>query len=187
MDQKHLVIPLAQNILLHSCFLMVEEYQEDAREGDSLVLASGRSENPISTGCMDSSCGTCEVIVLEGGDSLSPITSKETATKEANDIPVEHRLGCQTAVFGEGVKVQIINVLGVDGDFLNCYHQTIKTPQRGWLRKIVVYPFYKPTKSFSSRVVDHSCSKHHPTTAAESGHSCYLDYFITKETSQLGL
>ena len=60
-----------------------QEYQEDAREGDSLVLASGRSENPISTGCMDSSCGTCEVIVLEGNDSLSPITSKETATKEA--------------------------------------------------------------------------------------------------------
>ena len=94
-----------------------QEYQEDAREGDSLVLASGRSENPISTGCMDSSCGTCEVIVLEGNDNLSPITSKETATKEANNIPPEHRLGCQTAVLGEGVKVKIINVLGVDGDF----------------------------------------------------------------------
>lgn len=94
-----------------------EEYQSDAREGDSLVLASGRSANPISTGCMDSSCGTCEVIVLEGNDSLSPITNKEVATKEANNIAEEHRLGCQTAVLGAGVKVQIVNVLGADGDY----------------------------------------------------------------------
>ncbi len=94
-----------------------EEYEVNAREGDSLVLASGRSEYPISTGCMDSSCGTCEVIVLEGLDNLSPVTSKETATKEANQIAEEHRLGCQTAVLGTGVKVQIVNVLGADGDY----------------------------------------------------------------------
>jgi len=94
-----------------------QEYQTDAREGDSLVLASGRSEYPISTGCMDSSCGTCEVVVLEGQDNLTPVTSKETATKEANNIDANHRLGCQTAVLGEGVKVQIVNVLGADGDF----------------------------------------------------------------------
>ena len=94
-----------------------EEYQADAREGDSLVLASGRSEYPISTGCMDSSCGTCEVVVLAGNENLSPVTGKETATKDANQIEDAHRLGCQTAVLGEGVKVQIVNVLGADGDF----------------------------------------------------------------------
>ena len=94
-----------------------EEYQADAKEGDSLVLASGRSAYPISTGCMDSSCGTCEVVVLEGNENLSPVTGKETATKEANQIDEAHRLGCQTAVLGEGVKVRIVNVLGADGDF----------------------------------------------------------------------
>ena len=75
-------------------------------------------EYPISTGCMDSSCGTCEVVVLvNGNENLSPVTGKETATKEANQIEDAHRLGCQTAVLGEGVKVQIVNVLGADGDF----------------------------------------------------------------------
>lgn len=94
-----------------------EEYTADAREGDSLVLASGRSEQPISTGCMDGSCATCEVVVLEGADKLSPVSEKETATKKANQVNASHRLGCQTAVLGAGVKVQIVNVLGVDGDF----------------------------------------------------------------------
>jgi len=94
-----------------------EEYQADAKKGDSLVLASGRSAYPISTGCMDSSCGSCEVIVLEGSENLSPVTGRETSTKEANQINEAHRLGCQTAVLGEGVKVKIVNVLGADGDF----------------------------------------------------------------------
>jgi ferredoxin len=94
-----------------------EEYQVTAREGDSLVLASGNADHPISTGCMDSSCGTCEVIVLEGSENLTSVSSAETATKAANLIAEEHRLGCQTAILGEGVKVQIVNVLGADGDF----------------------------------------------------------------------
>jgi ferredoxin len=66
---------------------------------------------------MDSSCGTCEVIILEGADSLSPVSSKETATKAANQISEAHRLGCQTAVLGDGAKVQIVNVLGADGEY----------------------------------------------------------------------
>ena len=81
------------------------------------MLASGRSAYPISTGCMDSSCGTCEVIILEGSEHISPESSKETATKEANNINPSHRLGCQTAVLGLGVKVQIVNVLGADGEY----------------------------------------------------------------------
>ena len=94
-----------------------EEYQAEAREGDSLVMTSGRSAYPISTGCMDSSCGTCEVIILDGGDQISPEGSKETTNKETNEINPLHRLGCQTAVLGEGVKVKIVNVLGADGDY----------------------------------------------------------------------
>ena len=88
------------------------DYQVDAKKGDSLVLASGRGPYPISTGCSDGTCGTCSVEVLEGIEFLSPPDSHEEETKKNNEIPQFMRLGCQTAVLDEGVKVRIVNVLG---------------------------------------------------------------------------
>jgi ferredoxin len=88
------------------------EYSADAKEGDSLVLTSGRSEAPISTGCTDGTCGTCQVEVLEGADGLTLCSEHESKTKANNGIDASRRLGCQTAVIGTGVKVKIINVLG---------------------------------------------------------------------------
>jgi ferredoxin len=89
-----------------------ETYQVDAKEGDSLVLASGRGAYPISTGCSDCTCATCRVVVIEGHDQLSSPSTQETQTKAENDVSDDLRLGCQTAVLGEGIHVKIINVLG---------------------------------------------------------------------------
>ena len=36
-----------------------EDYRVEAKEGDSLVLASGRGAYPIATGCSDGTCATC--------------------------------------------------------------------------------------------------------------------------------
>ena len=94
-----------------------EEYQADAREGDSLVLASGRSEYPISTGCMDSSCGTCEVVVLAGMKVYLPLLARRPPPKKPIKLRMHIVLAVRHAVLGEGVKVQIVNVLGADGDF----------------------------------------------------------------------
>ena len=91
-----------------------EEYQADAREGDSLVLTASRSAYPISTGCRDGTCGTCRVELLEGAESLTTSSEYENSTKNANDIPMDFRLGCQAGVIGSGVKVKIINVMGDD-------------------------------------------------------------------------
>ena len=87
-------------------------YVTQAKEGDSLVLAAGRGPQPISTGCMDSTCGTCRVDVLEGHDSLSEATDHELKTKADVGVPDAQRLGCQVGVFGPGVHVRIVNVLG---------------------------------------------------------------------------
>ncbi len=87
-------------------------YEAEAKEHDSLVLASGRGPRPISTGCADGTCGTCQVIVLEGGDQLTPPDDHEAKTKADNGIDPTRRLGCQTGVLGPGVVVKIINVLG---------------------------------------------------------------------------
>lgn len=87
-------------------------YTVKARHEDSLVLASGRGANPIATGCSDGTCGTCRVVVLEGEDQLTPATEHEAGTRRANEVPETERLGCQTLVLGEGVRVRIVNVLG---------------------------------------------------------------------------
>jgi ferredoxin len=88
------------------------EYTVDAKEGDSLVLASGRSAEPIATGCADGTCATCRVEVLEGVESLSPEEGHEKRTKQENNVDSSMRMGCQVAVLGPGVKVRIVNVLG---------------------------------------------------------------------------
>jgi len=83
-----------------------------AKEGDSLVLAAGRGPQPISTGCMDSTCGTCRVDVLAGHEALTDATPHELKVKAEVGVPDAQRLGCQTGVFGHGVHVRIVNVLG---------------------------------------------------------------------------
>ncbi len=90
------------------------DYAVEAKQGDSLVLASGRGPYPISTGCSDGTCGTCSVEVLDGSSNLTPADSYEEDTKKNNGVADHMRLGCQTAVLGEGVKVRIINILGED-------------------------------------------------------------------------
>ena len=87
-------------------------YEVPAKKGDTLVLASGRGASPISTGCADSTCSTCQVEILAGADMLSPEDDAERKTKLENNVPTEFRLGCRTEVLGEGVKAKIINVFG---------------------------------------------------------------------------
>lgn len=86
----------------------------DAKEGDSLVMVSGRGPQPIDTGCADGTCATCQVEVLSGADQLTAATSGEDATKIENKVPADYRLGCQTAVIGPGVRVRIVHVFGAD-------------------------------------------------------------------------
>jgi len=88
------------------------DYVVTAKEGDSLVLAAGRGPQPISTGCTDSTCGTCRVDVLAGAESLTEPDPHELKIKADVGVPDAQRLGCQTGVFGPGVRVRITNVLG---------------------------------------------------------------------------
>lgn len=87
-------------------------YQVEGKEGDSLVLVSGRGPYPIATGCADGTCATCKVEILEGIDNLSQPDEYEEKTKTENGVESHLRLGCQAAVLGPGIKARIINVLG---------------------------------------------------------------------------
>jgi ferredoxin len=88
------------------------DFEVQAKHGDSLVLASGRGPSPISTGCADSSCGTCQVDVLAGAESLTPGDATEAKTKADNQVPEDRRLGCRAEVIGPGLEVKIIHVFG---------------------------------------------------------------------------
>jgi 2Fe-2S ferredoxin len=53
-------------------------------------------------------CSTCHVYVEQGLDSLTEVTEKENDIMDkAFDVRVESRLGCQAAVAGEDVVVEI--------------------------------------------------------------------------------
>ena len=83
-----------------------------AKEGDTLVMSSNRGPSPIATGCADGTCATCRVEVLLCHDNLTPETEHVRVTMKSNNVPGEFRLGCQSGVLGEGIKVKIVNVLG---------------------------------------------------------------------------
>ena len=83
-----------------------------AKTGDSLLLASGRGPQPISSACTDGTCGTCRVDVLEGSGSLTEQGEHELQTKTEVGVPAEQRLGCHAGIHGDGVHVRIVNVLG---------------------------------------------------------------------------
>ena len=90
------------------------EFTTTAKEGDSLVLAAGRGPQPISTGCTDGTCGTCRVDILAGSDALTEVEEHETRTKADVGVPSDQRLGCHAGVLGGGVRVRIINILGLE-------------------------------------------------------------------------
>ena len=93
-----------------------KEFTVQAKKFDSLVMASGRGDYPVPTGCADSTCGTCRVDVLAGAESLAPADEHEEKVKKENNVDAAMRLGCQTAVVGPGVKIQIIDLFADQAD-----------------------------------------------------------------------
>ncbi len=93
-----------------------EPQQAMATKGSTLVLASGNLQWPIDTGCADSSCATCQVDVLSGGDQLTQRTDAEVATLERNHAPADRRLGCRAKIMGPGITVGMVNVVEWDGE-----------------------------------------------------------------------
>src|SRR3954462_3552206 len=53
-------------------------------------------------------CSTCRVLVIDGEESLSPPTQKESFLKNQMHFPPNVRLACQTHVTGIPVKLRRI-------------------------------------------------------------------------------
>jgi ferredoxin len=79
--------------------------------GSTILGASGQLRHPIASGCSDSTCGTCHVVILEGAENLSEPTSREKGTLKDNGHPAGQRLSCRTEVLKGTVKVQAFELV----------------------------------------------------------------------------
>jgi len=81
----------------------------NATEGESLLDIALNQDVPLHHACGGfCSCTTCEVIVVEGADKLTPMEEDEKDRLESvGKLLPQHRLGCQARVLGD-VKVQMV-------------------------------------------------------------------------------
>lgn len=82
------------------------EQHASADVGSSIVSATSRMKRPIATGCSDSTCGTCRVEILEGGDNVAEQSARERATLKDGGFPQTYRLGCRTELVKGTVKAR---------------------------------------------------------------------------------
>lgn len=87
------------------------EQTAEAVPESTLMAISGRMKNPISTGCSDSSCGTCRVEVLEGADNLTGQDARERGTLKENGYPASMRLACRTELVAGSAKVRAFELV----------------------------------------------------------------------------
>jgi 2Fe-2S ferredoxin len=67
-----------------------------APPGARLVDICDAHDSPVPFSCRSASCGTCRVVIVEGGESLEPPGEEETALLELmGDDPAVLRLACQ--------------------------------------------------------------------------------------------
>jgi ferredoxin len=79
--------------------------------GVTLLTAAGSLAKPISSGCSDSTCGTCRVDVLEGAENLDEQNARERATLKENGYPTNLRLACRAELREGRVKVKAFELI----------------------------------------------------------------------------
>ena len=80
----------------------------DVETGLSILDASMRFRVPLYHTCGgNASCSTCRVMVIKGGENLSPIETAEAQILDSFDLQSPHRLGCQARIMKDQVEVEI--------------------------------------------------------------------------------
>ena len=110
LDNAAVEAPAAATVSLTVVSAKGEQTTESAPES-TLLAISGRMKNPISSGCSDSSCGTCRVEVLDGGDNLTGQDARERGTLKENGYPATLRLACRATLVGGAAKVKAFEVV----------------------------------------------------------------------------
>lgn len=72
-----------------------------AKENETILDAARRAGAPVGNSCgAVGVCARCRVVILDGGDLLSPPTDIERRVASERGIPAGERLACQTVVRG---------------------------------------------------------------------------------------
>lgn len=123
-------------------------------EGQTILEASLAAGIPHYHACGGKGqCTTCRVLVLEGEENLSQLTSYEKVIKEVRKFPDNVRLACQTHVMGEGVSVQRLIKDDIDRYiFINGKKENI-TQVMGERRKLAL--FFIDIRNFTPFVESH--------------------------------
>ena len=80
----------------------------DVEKGTSILEAALRYDVQIYHTCGGNcSCSTCRVLILKGGEHVSPMDEMEAEVLDAFDLKPPHRLGCQTLVMEGTVEVEL--------------------------------------------------------------------------------
>lgn len=78
-------------------------------DGQTILEASLLADIPHYHACGGKAkCSTCRILVVEGGEFLTPINSKELALRRKVPFPSDVRLACQTNITGPGVRLHRI-------------------------------------------------------------------------------
>lgn len=75
-------------------------------EGATVLGLAMKNKIPLDSSCLEGTCGSCRVTVIEAPPELEPPGDVERETREERGFHANERLGCQmTACPGLTVKV----------------------------------------------------------------------------------
>ena len=100
MDAAASAAPRAERVAITVVGPKGEEQTGESPKGSTILAASGVLKRPIASGCADSTCGTCRVEVLEGGETLTKADARERATLKEGGFPITMRLACRVEIDG---------------------------------------------------------------------------------------
>jgi len=80
-----------------------DNFEVEIEDGGTILDAAELFDIPLKHDCGGScQCGTCHVIIEEGGESLGPMSPEEEDTLDrAAELSNESRLACQCEVWGD--------------------------------------------------------------------------------------
>ncbi len=84
----------------------------DVPEGGALLDVCDRSYAPIPFSCRSATCGTCHVVVVEGGEHFDPPNDAEAELLALLRGPPTSRLACQAVLKSEDGVVRLRSVDG---------------------------------------------------------------------------
>lgn len=84
----------------------------DVPEGGPLLDVCDASYAPIPFSCRSATCGTCHIVIVEGGELLEPPNDAEAELLGVLRGPPASRLACQTVIKAQAGLVRLRSIDG---------------------------------------------------------------------------